>query len=127
MRKPRPIFVVLCLIFLPLFGCEKKCEVPAGTYEMTFSAIEGNCEENIWKPFDGHTDTLEVEEGRACKRFLTSEAQKLSANCDMNIEFSAIQDGRGLSDGQAVIRVKCEEGYTCRHLYKVDYKRLEGP
>lgn len=117
--------ILLASVFLT--GCEKKCTVPPGTYEMTMSPIEGDCLENIWKPFDGHTDTLEVEEGRACRSFLTTEENRLSANCTMDMQVSAIQNQSGITDGQAVLRVKCDDDYQCRHLFQVEYRHLEGP
>lgn len=127
MKRPYLCLTVLVLTIALLSGCEKKCEVPAGTYKMKMSAIEGNCLDNIWKPFEGHGDTLEVEKGRECRDFLTTRSEKLSENCSMTVELSATQNQDGLSDGRSVIRVKCEDDYQCRHLFNVEYTRVSKP
>jgi len=118
---------ILALLFSTLavtYGCKDECTVPAGTYEMSLEAIEGDCLENLYQPFEDLEDTLEVKEGRVCKRFVTERNIDVSKNCTLIAKFSGKQNRTGLHDGQSVIRVECDEGYTCRHLFSVDYVRV---
>jgi len=106
-------------------ACEKKCAVPKGTYETTYSNIEGDCPEDVAKNFDGRKETVEVTDA-ACRDFLTSVDGKTEGGCDMTMEVSAEARETGIHGGQAVLTIRCDapEKYVCRHRFAVEYAKV---
>lgn len=115
------------MLSLATVGCEKECKVPAGDYSISLTALEGTCPENIATPFENFSDTITVQEDRTCRRFLNNKSLELNENCEVVVEFSGVQDATGLHDGQTVIRVECDDAYSCKHTFAVDYTREPSP
>lgn len=122
-----PLLALLFGMVSLSIGCEKECKVPAGDYSISLTALEGTCPDNITTPFGEFDDTITVQEDRTCRRFLNSKSLELNENCDVVVEFSGVQDASGLRDGQTVIRVECDDAYSCKHTFAVDYSREASP
>lgn len=108
-----------------LAGCEKKCEVPKGTYKTRYSVIKGDCPDEVVKGFDGHEDSVEVTDA-ACRDFLTTVEGKTEGGCDLTIDVSAEARSTGIEGGQAVLTIKCAdpEPFVCRHRFAVEYTKV---
>lgn len=125
MKTTIPI-VILSLIALSL-GCEKPCKVPAGEYEMALKSISGDCPENVVKQFEEHKDTVKVEDTQQCKRFLTSvDGEIPKTDCKLNMDISAQATEKGLTDGQGIFKLDCQETMSCQQVFEIKFTLLEG-
>ncbi len=119
----RHLLAVMSLL-VALSSCEKPCEVPAGTYELTYKKLEGDCPDELVTQFDGKQSDLEIEAG-VCRRFAFQHSADLPNGCALDTDMSAQLVTTGVEDGQAALTLRCTKPktYTCRHLFAVEYRR----
>lgn len=103
-------------------ACEKKCTVPAGEYAMTMEPIAGDCPPEVLDTFEAYSDTVTVDPGTQCARFLTSIDGETEGGCAILMEISAQSVAEGLKDGQSVLTLKCEEKFQCKHEFDVVFE-----
>lgn len=116
-------FAILTVLILAA-GCDKPCHMPAGTYEITYKKLEGDCPDELVAQFDGKKSDLTIEAGE-CRRFATQHTAGLPNGCDLTTDMSAELAADGVHDGEAVVSLHCTEPkpYTCRELFSVEYRR----
>ena len=118
----RLLFFVLGIACIA--GCDEPCVVPAGTYEMTYKPLEGDCPQHFVEQFDAKKSDIEIE-GGACRLFSTHHSTELPNGCKLDTDMSAALRAEGVYDGQATFTLSCTEPQkaTCKHLFSVDYQR----
>ena len=115
---------IIALVVVSQTACEKKCTIPPGTYQMAMKSIEGSCPPNLVEPFEAMSETIEIEAKRECNRFIAEVSGELNEDCAIESIVSAEANDRGLYDGQSNIKVTCQSGFTCEHVFSVDFTRV---
>ncbi len=124
MKMTRQIaFLLFAAALLTGSGCEQKCMVPAGEYNMTVEPIDGDCPEDVLATFESYSDTVTVAPETECSQFLTSVDGETDGGCEIRMEISATSQKTGLEEGQAVLHLKCEEKFSCKHDFDVIFSK----
>lgn len=117
------ILLAIAVSGLGLQGCKEKCEVPAGTYQMAFKSLTGDCPKETVAQFEEFSDTVEIPTERACQKFVTNISTDVET-CRISMDISADASNQGLKDGQGVFTMLCDGGAQCRQTFGVDFKKL---